>query len=79
MSTKENDLFLEEIQARFETALDEEDWEAIQPIYIELEEAGLGDKVIELDNMMNSDQRLAYKKWDRAVNGDIDAQMDDDS
>lgn len=79
MSTKENDVYLEDMRIKFEDAVAEKNWDEIQPIYIELEEKGFGDKVVELSNTLTEEEKREYMAWDRKVNGSIETQMDDDS
>ncbi len=75
MSTKQNDIFLESIQERFEEAVSNKEWEKIQPLYIELEANGMSSFVPALSYTMTDEDSAEYKKWDKLVNGDTETQM----
>lgn len=79
MSHIENDKYLDELRERFEDILFHQDWEKVQPLYIEMEEAGMGQYVQEISELMSEEDVTEYKKWDLSTNGSTEAQMDDNA
>ena len=79
MSTKENDVYLEEKKVEFEQIIAEGRWAEVQPLYKEMEDEGMGQFVPELSQIMTDEDVVEYKKWDKEVNGSTETQMDDNS
>lgn len=79
MSHIENDKYLIEMNDRFEDILFQKRWEDIQPLYKEMEDAGMGQYVPEISHLMSEEDVMEYKHWDEKTNGSVETQMDDSS
>ncbi len=77
MSNQQNDIYLEEKKVELEQIIAEGRWGEVQPLYIEMEDEGMGQFVSELSQIMTNDDVREYKKWDERVNGSSEVQADD--
>jgi len=72
-------IFYEQIKSEFEKYIEEGDWGAIEILGLKLEEMGMSDLNIELHELLTDEQVKDYRRYDKEVNGDTWAKMDDNS
>lgn len=79
MSTNETTMYLENVKDRFDQFREDENWDEIRKLGLELEDKGMREVDVTLMNLLTTDEVNSYRRWDREVNGDMETQMDDDS
>lgn len=71
--------YLQEKKIEMESILSNKDWGQIQDLYIEMESDGYGEYVVNISELMTSEDVIEYRDWDKKINGSIEAQTDDNS
>lgn len=71
--------WLEEKKSEFDRAVQNKEWEKLSEIEREVEEADFYDVATHLSSDMTEEEIIEYRNWNKKVNGDIEAQMDDNS
>lgn len=72
-----NSEYIKMMRDRFDEILARGAWEEVQDLFIEMENDGYQEFVPMMSQMMTDENTKLYKAWDKAMNGDIAAQMDD--